>query len=145
MSLEVAFFDIGDTLATAGFDSDDRLVLTPLPGVLSALQSFQASGLRLGLISHTGNETTETMQRALAGAGLYRFFAAEPGLLIYSSVVHKRKDSPAIFRLACERAGLGESPERCVFVGENDAERDTAAAAGLTVAASTDELLKSPR
>jgi hypothetical protein len=43
--------------------------------------------MRLGIISNTGQETTETMQRVLTDAGLYPFFVSEPRLLIYSSVV----------------------------------------------------------
>ena len=61
------------------------------------------------------------MRRALDGAGLYEFF--EPQLLIYSSVVNLKKDSPKIFRLACRQAGFGDAPQRCLFVGESSAER----------------------
>ena len=103
--VRVIFFDIGDTLAAADF-ATGRLVLRPLPGVLQVLRRLQDSALRLGLISHTDGETTETMRRALTDAQLYPLFAAEPQLLIYSSEVHMRKDSPRIFQLACERAGL---------------------------------------
>lgn len=133
---EVVFFDIGDTLATAaGVDPQGHVILRPLPGVLDILQRLQDASLRLGLISNTGDETAASMQRALTDAGLFEFFAAEPQLLIYSSVVHMKKDSPEIFRLACARAGLGDNPERCMFVGENSAERAFAMEAGLEVAA----------
>ena len=47
-----------------------------------------------------------------------------------------KKDSPAIFRLASKRAGLEASPERCLFVGEDAAERAFAAQAGMKIAAS---------
>ena len=89
--VRVIFFDIGDTLAAADF-ATGRLVLRPLPGVLQVLRRLQDSALRLGLISHTDGETTETMRRALTDAQLYPLFAAEPQLLIYSSEVHMRKD-----------------------------------------------------
>ena len=137
--VRVIFFDIGDTLAAADF-ATGRLVLRPLPGVLQVLRRLQDSALRLGLISHTDGETTETMRRALTDAQLYSLFAAEPQLLIYSAEVHMRKDSPRIFQLACERVGLKAEPGRCLFVGENPSERGFASEAGLKVAASPKEV-----
>ncbi len=134
-SVEVIFFDIGDTLAVARVDNAGRLAsLEPLPGALDALRRLRDAGYRLGIISNTGEETTATVRQALTAAGLYPFFEVEPALLIYSSEVHLTKDSPQIFRLACERAGI--QPERCMFVGEDERERDFASQAGLQVAAS---------
>ena len=71
-------------------------------------------------------------QQALAAAGLFQFL--EPVLLIYSSEVHLTKDSPQIFRLACQRAE--REPRHCMFVGEDESERAFASLAGLQVAAS---------
>ena len=133
-AVKVVFFDIGDTLAVVNPSSTQRLELVPLPGASDALRSLAGVGLRLGIISNTGNETVETMRRALDGAGLYEFF--EPQLLIYSSVVNLKKDSPEIFRLACRQAGFGDAPQRCLFVGESSAERAFAVVAGLHVAES---------
>jgi FMN phosphatase YigB (HAD superfamily) len=136
-SIEVIFFDIGDTLAVARLNNAGRLVsLEPLPGVLDKLRRLQDAGYRLGIISNTGEETTATMRQALTMAGFYRFFEADPALLIYSSEVHLTKNSPQIFRLACERAKV--PPEQCMFVGEDERERDCAIEAGLQVAASPD-------
>lgn len=140
--VQVVFFDIGDTLANADPNSPDRLVLKPLPGVPQVLRRLQGKGMRLGIISNTGQETTETMQRALTDAGLYPFFASEPRLLIYSSVVHLKKDSPKIFRLACKEAGFENELERCMFVGESPSERAFAGEAGLMVAASPQEAVE---
>jgi leucyl aminopeptidase len=137
---KVIFFDIGDTLATASQDAAGRLVLNVLPGVPDILDRLQRAGLRLGLISNTGTETTETMRRALTDADLYSYFEAEPQLMIFSSVVNMKKDSPEIFRLACERAGYADSPEHCVFVGESASERAFALEAGLRVAATPAEV-----
>jgi FMN phosphatase YigB (HAD superfamily) len=132
-SVEVIFFDIGDTLAVARLNDAGRLAsLEPLPGALDALGRIRDAGYRLGIISNTGEENTPIMRQALTTAGLYPFFEAEPGLLIYSSEVHLTKNSPQIFRLACERAGV--PPERCMFVGEDERERDFALQAGLQVA-----------
>jgi bacterial leucyl aminopeptidase len=131
-AVKVVFFDIGDTLAVARPGSP--LELDPLPGAADVLRRLSVAGLRLGIISNTGSETVETMRRALVGAGLYEFF--EPQLLIYSSVVQLKKDSPEIFKLSCGRAGFGNEPQRCMFVGESPAERSFAAQAGLRVAES---------
>jgi FMN phosphatase YigB (HAD superfamily) len=147
--VDVVFFDIGQTLATARLTPERRLAaLEPLPGVLQDLARLQDAGLRLGIISNTGEETAQTMRRALVEAGLFRFFENEPQLLIYSSEVHLLKDSPEIFRLACRRADREAEPRRCMFVGEDADEREFATAAGLQVsvspAAAVQALLESP-
>jgi bacterial leucyl aminopeptidase len=131
-NVKAVFFDIGDTLAVARPGTTQRLELDPLPGARDVLRRLNAAGLRLGVISNTGSETVESMHEALDAAGLYEFF--EPQLLIYSSVVHLKKDSPEIFRLACGRVGFGDEPRRCMFVGESPRERNFAAQAGLHVA-----------
>jgi len=98
------------------------------------LSRLRDAGFRLGVISNTEGETTESMHAALERGRLYQFFEAEPELLIYSSVVGKTKASPKIFEWACEAAGLQGEPKRCLFVGEDGGERDVAASAGLQVA-----------
>jgi FMN phosphatase YigB (HAD superfamily) len=104
--VRVIFFDIGDTLAKPRFAAGRLASLEPLPGVLDVLGRLQAARFRLGVISNTGTETSESMRKALEKGGLYRFFEAEPELLVYSSVVGTTKDSPEIFRQACAAAGL---------------------------------------
>jgi bacterial leucyl aminopeptidase len=138
--VRVIFFDIGDTLAKPRFAAGRLASLEPLPGVLDVLGRLQAARFRLGVISNTGTETSESMRKALEKGGLYRFFEAEPELLVYSSVVGTTKDSPEIFRQACAAAGLGGEPERCLYVGEDEGERDVAVSAGLRVAASVAEV-----
>jgi HAD superfamily hydrolase (TIGR01662 family) len=134
---EVIFFDIGNTLAIARVNKAGRLAsLEPLPGAIDALRRFKRAGYRLGIISNTGDETSATLRKVLTTAGLYAFFEASPELLIYSSDVHLTKNSPQIFLLACERASA--QPANCLFVGEDERERDFAAEAGLQVAATFD-------
>jgi bacterial leucyl aminopeptidase len=135
----VIFFDIGDTLATVNPNTLD-LNLIALPGAIDALRRLSEAGLRLGVISNTGSETAQTMRRALQGAGLYDFL--EPGLLIYSSEVGLKKDSPEIFRRACARTEFQADPARCLFVGEDATERTFAVAAGLQVSASPAEAVQ---
>jgi FMN phosphatase YigB (HAD superfamily) len=57
----------------------------------------------------------------------------EPDLRLYSHDIGLIKDSPRIFAKAAELAGLGTSPRRCMFVGEDSTERAFALAAGMRV------------
>lgn len=128
------FFDIGDTLAAPVLTPPpsrlERLDVFPyVPGVLARLRS---EGARLGIISNTGDEPGERIAQLLGEAGIGGFF--DPGLLVFSSVVGLTKDTPEIFRLAAQRASHGDSPGRCVFVGEDAGERSRARSAGLRVA-----------
>jgi FMN phosphatase YigB (HAD superfamily) len=83
--------------------------------------------LHLGVISNTGSETLATMCSLMAKANLLDVF--DPELLIFSSTEGIDKSQPQLFRLAAKRAGV--PPERCVYVGESDAERKVAASAKL--------------
>jgi bacterial leucyl aminopeptidase len=127
------FFDIGDTLATASFPSGgSNLVLTVLPGVVAVLTKLRERSIRLGIISNTpDNFTSAMMERSLADAGLFNFFA--PELLIYSSVVGLKKNSVMIFCFAADQAGFPHDRNKCLFVGENVMERQFAQAAGFQV------------
>jgi leucyl aminopeptidase len=125
-----AFFDIGDTLGSARLSPRPPHRLERLdvyPQVSAVLQEVRDNGVRLGIVSNIGQETEEDVRRVLEEAGLYNFF--EPSLLVYGA-----KDSPEIFRRAAEQAGHSATPERCLYVGENRAERGYALEAGLRVA-----------
>jgi len=130
---EVVLFDIGNTLGAAQLSPPPvRLqAIIVFPYVTGVLESLAQQGVRLGIISNTGNELAADMQRVLSEAGLYDFF--EENLLIYSSEVGLVKDSPEIFELAAEKAGLADGVGKCVFVGEDSSERVFAAEAGMRV------------
>jgi bacterial leucyl aminopeptidase len=129
---QVVFFDIGDTLGTPRISPPSRLEgLDIYPHIPNILQQLKDNGLKIGIISNTGNETEDNMKRVLEEAGIYRFF--QPGLLIYSSVVGVSKPSPEIFRLAAERAGYADEPKNCLFVGEDSKERKAAHDVGWRV------------
>jgi FMN phosphatase YigB (HAD superfamily) len=127
------FFDIGDTLASAVVEGQHlaRLDVYPfVPDVLARLRAgADATPARLGLMSNTGNETATTMNKVLGDAGLLALLDAE--LCLFSSVEGMDKTESAFFALARDRAALPAS--RCVFVGENAAERRTAASVGFQV------------
>src|SRR5262245_52475740 len=114
------FFDIGDTLAVPSPTAQGVLKLTALPFIPEVLKSIRkkwgqaGGGIRLGLMSNTGNETRDTMLKLLTDAGLLSFF--DPALLLFSSVEGMDKTQKAFFSLGADCAGLPAS--QCVFVGE---------------------------
>ena len=130
----VVFFDIGDTLGASRLSPPPYRLegLDVYPYVRSVLQHLKDNNVRMGIISNTGNETADEVNKVLGEAEILHFF--EPNLLIYSSVVGLKKDSPEIFRLAAERADLSATSEQCLFVGEDSQERSYAIAAGWRVA-----------
>jgi FMN phosphatase YigB (HAD superfamily) len=95
-NVSTIFFDLGDTLGTA--------VLSPPPPhlvgfqvfdfALSVLQELKARGLRLGLISNTGDDPGSVVDSILRNAGILDFF--EDPLRIYSKDVGHKKDLPLI-------------------------------------------------
>jgi FMN phosphatase YigB (HAD superfamily) len=125
------FYDIGGTLGTPRIVGGHLAGITLLPEVLTRLEAARKTGVRLGVISNTGNESAKTIDDALAAVGLLSFFP-EP-LRIYSSVVGITKSNPAIFLHAAKAAGL--SSGNCLYVGEDAAERQVATQAGFRVAA----------
>lgn len=125
----VAFFDIGNTLASVTLSSTndriERLAMYPrVPPVLGVLQD---QGVRLGIISDRGTIPAEEVNRALAAAGLFDFFVPE-------LVVYGRKDSPRVFEQAALRAGVPQSRHQLLFVGEDATERAQALQADFLVA-----------
>lgn len=132
MAGAVAFFDIGDTLATAqGSAAGDRIELTVLPDVTAVLEQLRHEGVRLGILSDRGRIPEASVNAALQRAGLLDFFDRD--LILYGP-----KDSPRLFEQAALRvfSGIPESGTRPVllFVGENGAEREQARAVGFLIA-----------
>jgi FMN phosphatase YigB (HAD superfamily) len=133
VNVAVVFFDIGGTLAEPRFDCD-RSHLTGLEvhaKALRTLQALQLNDVRMGIISNTGTETRTNLLQLLEQSGLLSFFAAP--LLIFSSVVGLEKPHLPIYQLAALRAGLAAFPERCLYVGEAEADRQGAMQAGWRV------------
>lgn len=130
--ITTVFFDLGATLGKpvlspppihlVGFDVFDFAVPT--------LDELESRGLRLGVISNTGDDDGIAVDAVLGRANIRDFF--EPALRIYSRDVGLRKDSPKIFRLAAARAGV--PPHQCLFVGEDATERAFSRQAGMHTA-----------
>jgi bacterial leucyl aminopeptidase len=125
----VVFFDIGGTLGDARLSGPpyrlERLEVFPyVPGMLKTLRAARA---RLGLISNIGAvipENERAVEDALRAAGILDFFEAT--LRVYGP-----KDDVVIFRRALALAGIADSPQFGLFVGEDARERYWAGAAGM--------------
>lgn len=126
------FFDIGDTLGTARVTKGRLEGIDVFPFVPPFLSRLKTAGIRLGVISNTGDEPGAAVDSILNSAGILSFF--EDGLRIYSGDVGMEKDNPDIFRIAADRAGLQGSPGQCLFIGDSAKERDVAEQAGMKTA-----------
>jgi bacterial leucyl aminopeptidase len=131
--IAVVFFDLGDTLGTPVLSPPPERLLdfNVFPFALPVLRMVRSCGLRVGVISNTGDIPGTAVNQVLQNVGLLPAF--DPDLLIYSKDVGLKKDSPAIFRYAAQIAGAGV-PHRCLFVGEDATERGFALDAGWRVA-----------
>lgn len=134
------FFDLGDTLGTPVLGgSPPRLTgFDVFPYARAVISDLKSQGLKLGVISNTGQEKGPAISAVLAPTGLLVDFA--PGLIVYSGDEAPLKNGtpvtksiPEIFKRAAKRAGLGRSPDRCLFVGEDANEREVAISAGWKV------------
>lgn len=120
-------------LAEAGADLDPAgfapafvraLAFRPLPGTLEALDALRARGLRLACVSNWDVSLAD----ALAAAGL----AAPLDAIVSSAEAGAPKPDPRPFLLALER--LGAEPGETLHVGDDEADRLGAEAAGLAFA-----------
>jgi hypothetical protein len=139
-SVAAVFFDLGDTLGTAvlGGQPPKLVGFDVFPFVPAVLADLKARGLKLGVISNTGDEKGPAVNAVLAPTGLLANF--DPALVVYSgdetplpNGTPVTKAIPEIFHRAADRAGLGATPERCLFVGDDARERQVAASAGWRV------------
>jgi putative hydrolase of the HAD superfamily len=120
--VKAIFFDLGDTLIT----KDKGWV----PGAKSVLADLRKRGLRLGLISNTGDwDRAELLQHVPPD---FSFNLFEKVLVILSSEVHVVKPDPEIFRRAIKAAAL--PPGACLFCGEDLTETLAAQQVGLRAA-----------
>jgi FMN phosphatase YigB (HAD superfamily) len=97
------------------------LVFRPVDGAVAALERLRAAGLALACVSDWDVSVGEQLWRA----GLRSFFAA----VVSSAETGREKPDPGVFLAALAR--LGVRPERALHVGDMEADREGAAAAGL--------------
>lgn len=100
--LEAVADDIRDRHARAA------LWVRPVPGTRAMLESLQAAGLRLAVISNADGRVADY----LANAGLADLFE----LILDSALEGVEKPDPAIFHRALERLEL--APDEAVYVGD---------------------------
>jgi putative hydrolase of the HAD superfamily len=111
----VIFFDLGDTLVVP----DDR---SWVPGARDTLANLHSRGVRLGVISNTGDWSRDQLAQHLPVDFDWSLF--EPRLVILSSEVGVEKPSPQIFQLAVEAAAVPAA--ECLFCSDDP--RETLAA-----------------
>jgi FMN phosphatase YigB (HAD superfamily) len=120
MAITVVFFDLGDTLVTAGRHW--------LPGAKVLLNSLRQKGFRLGIISNTQGLTTRAEILNLLPTD-FDPAAFEAILTLFSSEVGREKPQKAIFEEAVARAG--EPANQCLYCSENIVETLMAQQAGM--------------
>jgi HAD superfamily hydrolase (TIGR01509 family) len=117
-------------LAAAGAEVDstdfapafvNAMVFRPLEGSVQALERLRAAGLALACVSDWDVGLSEQLEKA----GLDHLFA----LVLTSAEAVAPKPDPALFSTALER--LHVEPPRALHVGDGEADREGAQAAGL--------------
>jgi len=138
--VSTVFFDLGATLVDAVLNPDRSLkAFIVLPGAREVLQALKKKKIRMGIISDNGSHPPAAVRKALTGARLLPFFTKK--LVLLSSEVRLDKTSPAIFRLALDRAGAVD-PRECMFVGDDPDERRMARLAGMQTSRSPELALE---
>lgn len=97
------------------------MVFRPLDGAVSALERLRAAGLALACVS----DWDIGLRDALVETGLDHLFE----FVLTSAETGEEKPAPAIFVAALER--LRVEPSRALHVGDDEADREGARAAGL--------------
>lgn len=87
-----------------------RGVLKPRDGALETLRALRERGQKIGLISDANIETSIVWPETT----LAPFFDTA----VFSSVEHRRKPDPALYRAVCERVGVAAS--ECLYIGNGD-------------------------
>ncbi len=104
--IRVIFFDLGDTLVTKNRQW--------IPNANATLAIFRQKGIRLGIISNTGDLPRPKILEMLPVDFDLQIF--EPALIIFSSEVDVEKPDPQIFKLALSKAGIDAAD--CLFCTE---------------------------
>ena len=129
-NVQVVFFDIGATLGATVLDSSGApIALDIYAYVAPVLQRLKQKGLRIGVISNTGQHPGSVITDLLSRTEIWANFDTE--LLIYSADVALEKNSPKIFLHASQVASV--EPRQCLYVGEDAWERMHAATAGMQI------------
>ena len=118
MKFKVVFFDIGQTLCTK---------TEWLPGAKELVVKLRTAGVRVGVLSNTGDWTRDQLQERLPGD--FDFSHFDEDLVLLSSETGIPKPAIGAFLLAVQHGG--HSPWETLFVGETIGETFAAQAAGM--------------
>jgi len=121
-TITTIFFDLGDTLV----DQSKEWVA----GAKTTLAAARSKGIRLGIISNTGNLSRNQVLDLLPAD--FDFSRFEAGLVILSSEVGHEKPAKEIFELAVAKAGINGSD--CLYCSENLIETLAAQHVGMRAA-----------
>jgi FMN phosphatase YigB (HAD superfamily) len=105
--IKAIFFDLGETLVT----KDKQWI----PGARATLSDLHQKGIRLGIISNTGNLLRPKILEMLPADFDIQMF--EQMLVIFSSEAGVEKPDPQIFSLALSKAGIEAT--NCLFCTED--------------------------
>lgn len=119
MAIKVVFFDIGDTLVSQK---------SWLPGAQTALGQLREKGIRVGLISNTGDLSRDELATDYLPTD-FDFGWFDEGIVLLSSEVGVEKPALSMFTMAVNHAGV--SPWETLFVAETLEETWAAQAAGM--------------
>jgi putative hydrolase of the HAD superfamily len=97
--------------------------LRPNEEMIAFLRELRDRGYRLAMLTNNVREWEPRWRAMLPVDELFE-------VVVDSGFVGMRKPDPAIYRLTCERLGVG--PERCLFVDDVAVNCDAAAALGMT-------------
>jgi HAD superfamily hydrolase (TIGR01509 family) len=117
--LEAAGAGLDPTEFTPAFV--DAMVFEPLDGAVEALARLRAAGLSIACVS----DWDIGLRPQLAAIGIDHVF----DLVLTSAEVGAVKPAPALFTEALARVGV--APDRALHVGDDDADREGAVAAGV--------------
>lgn len=121
MSIKVVFCDIGNTLI-------ERRKW--MPGAQDFINKVKTAGLKVGLLSNTGNMTRDQLANMLPED--FDFNDFEESMVMLSSETGIPKPSLGAFSLAVQHSGV--SPWECLFIGESLSETMAAQSAGMLAA-----------
>ena len=102
VTITVVYFDLGNTLVKRVPDATRPKAW--IPGSREALTQLRASGVRLGILSNTGNFSWEQVQADVLPED-FDVSLFDEDLIVVSSVVGAQKPDPAIFTYAIAQSG----------------------------------------
>jgi len=115
--------DVGRDVALGSFSERYFAHLRRNEPMIAFLRELRDGGWRLALLTNNVREWEPRWRAMLPVDELFE-------VVVDSAFVGVRKPDPAIYRLTCDRLGVG--PERCLFVDDVQANCAAAAALGMT-------------